>query len=76
MQAERAVAQARAALGGFEHSVFLGEALLALGEIASLQGDQQQARTALAAARIDLDDTLGADTPQAREAARLLATNR
>ena len=39
-QAERAVTDARARLGGFPSSLFLGEALLVLGEVAAAQDDR------------------------------------
>ena len=72
-QAERAVAAARDRLGGFESSLFLGEALLVLGEVASAQDDRGAARTALAEAVRQLGDAVGHQAPLEIEATRALA---
>ncbi len=73
LQAERAVAAARGTLGGFRSSLFLGEALLVLGEVASDQSDRPAARAALDEAAQQLRDSVGERGPLSVEATRVLA---
>ena len=71
--AARAVAQARDALSGFEHSEWLGGALVALGEVQQASGDAATAKLSWQAALTHLQATLG-DTAPATEEARRLAS--
>ncbi len=73
-QADRAVAGARDALGGFARSFYLGEALLVLGEVAAAQGDDTAARSALVEAALHLEETVGSASPDARAAMHLRAS--
>lgn len=72
-QAERAVVDARAKLGGFPSSLFLGEALLVLGEVAAAQNDPVAARRALDAAARPLGEAVGDKAPLRIAATRALA---
>lgn len=71
--ATRAVAQAREALGGFEHSEWLGSALVALGMVQRARGDVTAARESLRAAVDQLHASHGDSSPATVEARRLLA---
>ena len=71
--ASRAVAQARAALGGFAQSAWLGEALLAEAEVQNALGDKA-ARATLAEAVVQLRATTGDGAPATQEAKTLLAS--
>ncbi|HEY4959027.1 MAG TPA: hypothetical protein VII31_14540, partial [Caldimonas sp.] len=73
VEAERAVAAARGRLGGFQTSLYLGEALLVLGEVASAQDDRGAARIALDEAVRQLSDAIGGQAPLSVEATRVLA---
>jgi eukaryotic-like serine/threonine-protein kinase len=70
--AAQAVARARAALGGFAQSAWLGEALLAQAEIQTAAGDKA-APTTLGEALTQLRETMGEDAPATRQAKTLLA---
>jgi serine/threonine-protein kinase len=70
--ASQAVAQARAALGGFAQSAWLGEALLAQAEVQSAAGNKA-VRATLAEALTQLRETTGDAAPATREAKALLA---
>ena len=72
-QADRAVTAARAKLGRFQSSLFLGEALLVLGEVATAQDDRVAARSALEEAVRPLGDAVGDRAPLDIEATRALA---
>jgi hypothetical protein len=69
----RAVALARAALGGFAQSAWLGDTLLAQAEVQYALGDDA-ARATLAEALAQLRATTGEDGPATREAKTLLAS--
>lgn len=71
--AQRAVKLAREALAGFEHSEWLGSALVAQGLVQQAQGDSAAAQATWRAALIELQDTLGDAAPATEEARRLLA---
>jgi serine/threonine-protein kinase len=71
--ASGAVAQARAALGGFAQSAWLGDALLAQAEVQHALGDPA-ARATLAEALAQLRATTGEEAPATREAKTLLAS--
>jgi tetratricopeptide (TPR) repeat protein len=71
--AQRAVALAREALAGFEHSEWLGSALVAQGLVDQAQGDQAAAQASWRAALVELRDSLGDAAPATEEARRLLA---
>ena len=70
--AAQAVAQARATLGGFAQSAWLGEALLVQAEVENAEGDKAAAAT-LAEALGQLRETMGDGAPSTREATTLLA---
>ena len=72
-QAERTVTAARAMLGGFENSLYLGEALLVLGEVAAAQDDRATARSVLNEAVHQLHEAAGDRAPLAVEASRAVA---
>ena len=74
IQAERTVAAARGLLGGFENSLYLGEALLVSGEVALAQDDRAAARSALTEAVHQLQEAVGERAPLAVEASRALAS--
>jgi hypothetical protein len=71
-QAERAVAQARAAATGFDSTSWLGRALLAQGEAMHARGDAR-ASAVLQEAVAQLDGSLGAGSEASREARAVLA---
>jgi tetratricopeptide (TPR) repeat protein len=71
--AERAVAVATTARTALGHSLWLGEALLARGEVAWAQGDAKGARESLAAAVEQLRPAVGDEAPATRTAQSLLA---
>ena len=71
--ATRAVAQARAAMGGFAHSEWLGSALVAQGLVERARGDAGAAQAAWRAAVAELEPTVGEGAPAAVEARRLLS---
>ncbi len=54
--------------------MYLGEALLALGEVALKQEDRRLARSAFAEADMQLRGTVGEQAPISRQATRRLAT--
>jgi hypothetical protein len=70
--AAQAVAQSRAALGGFAQSAWLGDALLAQAEVQNAEGNKA-ARATLAEALTQLRETTGDGAPSTREAKALLA---
>jgi serine/threonine-protein kinase len=69
--AAQAVAQARAGLGGFARSAWLGDALLAEAEVQNAEGNKA-ARATLAEALSQLRETTGEAAPATREAKTLL----
>ena len=71
--AERAVTQARDAMAGFEHSQWLGDALVALGLVQKSRGESAAAKTSWRAALVELQATLGESAPATEEVRRLLA---
>jgi eukaryotic-like serine/threonine-protein kinase len=71
--AARAVAQAREAMAGFEHSQWLGSALVALGMVQKARGDSAAAQASWRAALAELLATLGESAPATDEVRRLLA---
>ena len=71
-QSIEAVRQARDALGGFESSAWLGEALLVQGNVQDAVGDHTSALASWQSALGQLHATLGDDAPATREIARLL----
>ncbi|MEO8310918.1 MAG: serine/threonine-protein kinase [Caldimonas sp.] len=68
-----AVAQARAAMGGFEHSEWLGSALVAQGLVERARGDPAAAQAAWRAAVAELEPTVGTAAPATAEARQLLS---
>jgi serine/threonine-protein kinase len=70
--ATRAVAQARAAMGGFAHSEWLGSALVAQGLVERARGDRAAAQATWLAAVAELESAAGAAAPATVEARRLL----
>lgn len=68
LHAGQAVAKARAALGGFSSSVWLGRALLVQGEVLQAQGSAQAARTTLGQALEMLQASVGDTAPWTRQA--------
>ncbi|MGZ8259929.1 MAG: protein kinase domain-containing protein [Caldimonas sp.] len=73
VHAARAVAQARAAMGGFGHSEWLGSALVAQGLVERARGDATAAQAAWRAAVAELEPTVGEAAPATAEARRLLS---
>ena len=73
--AEQAVARARASLGGFDHSAWLGEALLAQGVVQTAQGTKTAAEATLREALTQLQDTIGDSAPASQEARSLIASS-
>jgi tetratricopeptide (TPR) repeat protein len=69
----RAVASARSTVTPPRHSSVVGDAELALARALAALGDAEGARAAAQRAQAELVPTLGADTPQARAAATLVA---
>jgi eukaryotic-like serine/threonine-protein kinase len=61
--ATAAVTQARQAMSGFEHSEWLGSALVAQGLVQRARGDENAARESWRAARAELSATVGASAP-------------
>jgi serine/threonine-protein kinase len=70
--AEQAVTQGRVAANGQAHSVWLGGALLTLGELQTQQGLNQAAGASLKEAAEQLRATLGEASPASRKADALL----
>ncbi|HEX5685909.1 MAG TPA: serine/threonine-protein kinase [Ideonella sp.] len=73
--AERAVQQARSAAVGFNHSEWLGSALLAQGSALRARGDAQASAAVLHEALAQLVPTVGDEAPSVIEVRRLLATH-
>jgi len=73
--ADQAVAQARAALGGFAHSAWLGEALLVQGVVQNAEGDKIAAAATWREALMQLQDTIGDTAPATQEARSLIANS-
>ena len=73
--AAQAVTEARATLGGFAHSAWLGEALLAQAEAHDASGDKAALATAEEAAT-QLRDTMGDEAPETRQAKALIDRSR
>jgi eukaryotic-like serine/threonine-protein kinase len=71
--ATRAVAQAREAMAGFEHSQWLGSALVAQGMVQEARGDSAAAQASWRAGFAELQATLGESAPATDEVRRLLA---
>jgi hypothetical protein len=71
--AERAVARARDATAGFEHSEWLGSALLAEGMVQRARGEIAAARATWRAALVQLQASVGDSAPPTTEVRRLLA---
>jgi serine/threonine-protein kinase len=71
--AHDAVARARALMLGFDHSAWLGDALLVQGLVQNAQGAPTEARESWAEAYRHLQSTVGVDGPAAQEARELLA---
>jgi eukaryotic-like serine/threonine-protein kinase len=70
--AARAVAQAREAMAGFEHSQWLGNALVALGMVQKGRGESAAAQASWRAALVELQATLGESAPATDEVRRLM----
>ena len=70
--AQAAVAQGREAARGLAGSAWLGDALLAMGVVRRMQGDESAAKTALREALAQLHESVGDDAPAAREAQALM----
>jgi serine/threonine-protein kinase len=70
---EQAVAGARKAMTGFEHSRLLGSALVAQGLVQRASGELEAARASWTAALVELQATAGEGAPATVEARRLLA---
>ena len=73
LHAERAVAQARDAMAGFERSQWLGSALVAQGMVQHSRGDSAAAQASWRAALTELQVTVGDSAPATAEVRRLLA---
>jgi eukaryotic-like serine/threonine-protein kinase len=71
--ATRAVAQARDAMAGFQHSQWLGGALVTLGLVQRARGEPAAAQTSWRAALVELRATLGESAPATDEVRQLLA---
>jgi serine/threonine protein kinase/tetratricopeptide (TPR) repeat protein len=71
--AAQAVEQARATLGGFPHSEWLGTALIAQGLVQRARGDAGGARSSWSAALVELQAAVGDAAPATVEARRLLS---
>jgi serine/threonine protein kinase len=71
--ADEAIAAARKAMTGFEHSRSLGSALVARGLIQQASGDLEGARASWRAALVELRATAGDTAPPTEEVRRLLA---
>jgi serine/threonine-protein kinase len=71
--AQQAVAAARTAMTGFEHSRLLGSALVAQGLVQRASGELEAARASWRAALVELQATSGDGAPPAEEVRRLLA---
>jgi eukaryotic-like serine/threonine-protein kinase len=71
--AARAVAQARDAMVGFEHSEWLGSALVAQGLVQRARGDNAAAQATWRAALVELQASVGESAPATTEVRRLLA---
>ena len=71
--AARAVAQAREAMAGFEHSQWLGGALVAQGMVQKARGQSAAAQASWRTALTELQITLGESAPATDEVRRLLA---
>jgi hypothetical protein len=71
--AEQAVAGARSAMAGFEHSRLLGSALVAQGIVQRASGELAAARASWTDALVELRATAGDGAPPTEEARRLLA---
>ena len=72
--AQQAVATARRAMEGFQHSRWLGSALVAQGRVQQAQGDAEGARVSWRAALAELQATDGDAAPLTVEARKLLAS--
>jgi tetratricopeptide (TPR) repeat protein len=72
LHAERSVQLARDRMDGFEHSAWLGWALLSQGLVQQRLGDGRAARATWQQALVELGATVGAEAPEARETRRLL----
>ena len=68
-----AVKQARDTKSGFEHSAWLGRALVAFGLAQQASGQITQARNSWQEAVNELNATMGESTPASQEVRRLLA---
>jgi eukaryotic-like serine/threonine-protein kinase len=73
MDAARAVAQARDAMAGFEHSQWLGSALVAQGMVQRSRGESAAAQATWRAALAELQATVGDSAPATAEVRKLLA---
>lgn len=71
--AARAVAQAGEALAGFDHSEWMGSALVARGLVQQARGDSIAASTSWRAALVELQAAAGDSAPVTAEARALLA---
>lgn len=71
--ATQAVAGARRALGGFEHSEWLGSALVAQGLVQRARGEAAAAQASWQAALVELQASVGDTAPATVEVRRLLA---
>ena len=69
---ERAVTLARSRMEGFEHTAWVGSALLSKGLVQHAQGDDRAARGTLKSALAELSDAAGGDAPETVEARRAL----
>jgi eukaryotic-like serine/threonine-protein kinase len=69
----RAVEQARDAMAGFEHSQWLGSALVAQGMVQNSRGEPAAAQASWRAALAELQATLGDSAPATNEVRRLMA---
>jgi tetratricopeptide (TPR) repeat protein len=71
--AERAIAQARNAMAGFEHSEWLGSALVAQGMVQHARGEIAAAQATWRAALVELQASVGDSALITTEVHRLLA---
>jgi eukaryotic-like serine/threonine-protein kinase len=72
LHATRAVADARTLMQGFDHSAWLGEALVAQGLVQQAQGELSLAQASWRAALTQLQSTLGSTAPATAAARELL----
>jgi tetratricopeptide (TPR) repeat protein len=70
---DQALAGARKAMAGFEHSRSLGSALVAQGLVQRASGDAEAAKASWRAALVELQATAGDAAPPTEEVRRLLA---